>query len=210
MMSKTLIQFLALLLCIPSTLALSVSVQQCTGDTDTFSIDYLSITCDDYCTWGSDGTFTGSYTLGDNVSTDSPVISAKIWGVTAYNETVDICDNGNIYNAYGSYCPDAGTYQYVANTELPGSPNSWYTTFSTWVSFIAYTTIDFGDAVVVCQIKIEGQNYDSSSSSYMIAGSTMLFVGFAAFRMKKRRVVATEDEQEGNEYATRFVEMTTA
>ena len=92
-MSKTLIQFLALLLCIPSTLALSVSVQQCTGDTDTFSIDYLSITCDDYCTWGSDGTFTGSYTLGDNVSTDSPVISAKIWGVTAYNETVDICDN---------------------------------------------------------------------------------------------------------------------
>ncbi len=257
MMNKSLTQILVtLFLCVSSAFSLSVSVNQCTGDTDVFKINRLSISCEDedYCSWGSYGTFTGSYTLGANVATDSPVITAKIWGVSVYNETVrycllqtfpypaidfihqtkpcalngmtytlsrsifplyrysfnrqvDICDNGSIYNSYGSYCPDSGKYKYVAHTELPGSPNSWYTSFTSWLSFVVYITFDFGDAVTYCEVQIEGQNNASSSSSYLIAGSTMLFVGIVAFRSKKRRIIASEDKQDENQYAERFVEM---
>jgi hypothetical protein len=199
--------FYLLVLFVPSARALSVAVQQCTGDTGTFSIDYLAITCEDYCDWGSDGTFTGSYTIGSTLSTETPVISANIWNVEVYNETIDICDNGNVYNSYGDYCPNTGTYQYVANTELPGSPNSWYSTFSGWLSFFVYITFDFGDAVVQCKVKIEGQSSGSSSSSYMIAGSSVLLAGLAVFRMKRRRTIVLNDEEAESGSGTRFVEM---
>jgi hypothetical protein len=199
---------------IPSTLAgqeLTVYVEQCTGDTDTFIIDYLTITCDDYCTWGSNGTYYGSYTLGDDVSTETPVVTNKIWGLTHFHDTVDICDDGSVVNDNGDQCPGAGTYDYLTEASLPGSPGSWYSFFASWMSFTVHSTIDFGDAVVVCEIKIKGMGYDSSSSSYMTKGSALMVFGFAAaFRMKKRRIIVTEDEQEGNGSATRFVEMTTA
>ena len=197
----------------PQTLAdgqeLSVSVSQCQGDTNTFSIDYVTISCDDYCTWGSEATFSGSYTIGNSLSTESPVITAKVWGMTSFDDTVDICDNGNVYNDNGDYCPDIGTYGFITSTTVPGSPSSWYATFATWLSFTVYTTFDFGDAVVVCEVNVEGQNYASSSSSYIISGSALMFVGIvAALRMKNRRRIISTGEDNGNESATHFVEMT--
>ncbi len=198
-----------LLLCIPTTFALVVSVKQCSGDTDSFDLDYLAITCEDqgYCTWGSEGTFTGSYTLGDGVSTSYPIVTASIWGSNVYNDTVDICDNGNMYNDNGNYCPDAGTYQYSTAATLPGNPSSWYSSFSSWVTFTVYASFDFGDTVTECQISISGKNYDYSSS-YMIVGSTMLLVGLYALRMKGRRIIVSEDDDNAeNNLDKRFVEM---
>jgi hypothetical protein len=197
---------------------LRVWVDECTGDTDVFVIDYLTITCEDYCTWGSNGTYDGSYTLGEDVSTETPVVTNKIWGLRRFNDTVDICEDGSVYNDDGDRCPEAGTYGYETEAILPGSPNSWYAWIASWMTVTVHSTIDFGDAVVVCKIKIKGMKYaeeeDSSSysSTYMIAGSSMVFLGFAAaFNWKKRRIVVAGDgngrEQLVDEPATRFVEM---
>ena len=199
--------------CVQQTLAdgqeLSVSVSQCKGDTGIFSIDSLYMACDSYCTWGSDATFTGSYTIGDTLSTDSPIITAKIWGTAAFNDTVDICDNGKVYNDNGEYCPDAGTYAFETTTEVPGSPNSWYSSFASWLSFTVYATFDFGDAVVTCDIKIEGQNYAANSSYIMSASALMLAGAVFGLRLKKRRRLVTANEEGGHEEpATHFVEMT--
>ena len=207
----------------PSTHAaqeLRVWVDECTGDTDTFIIDYLTITCEDYCTWGSNGTYDGSYTLGEDVATETPIVTNKIWGLTRFNDTVDICDEGSVSNDDGDRCPDAGTYGYETEASLPGSPNSWYSWIASWMTVTVHSTIDFGDAVVVCKIKIKGMKYEqeeedssSYSSSYMIAGSsTVMFLGFAAaFNLKKRGIVVAGDgdgrEQLVDEPATRFVEM---
>ncbi len=141
----------------------------------------------------------------------------KIWGLRRFNDTVDICEDGSVYNDDGDRCPEAGTYGYETEASLPGSPNSWYAWIASWMTVTVHSTIDFGDAVVVCKIKIKGMKYEeedasSYSSTYMIAGSSMVFLGFAAaFNWKKRRIVVAGDgngrEQLVDEPATRFVEM---
>eukprot|EP00551_Chaetoceros_affinis_P014201 CAMPEP_0203693028 /NCGR_PEP_ID=MMETSP0091-20130426/5067_1 /ASSEMBLY_ACC=CAM_ASM_001089 /TAXON_ID=426623 /ORGANISM="Chaetoceros affinis, Strain CCMP159" /LENGTH=210 /DNA_ID=CAMNT_0050564009 /DNA_START=1 /DNA_END=633 /DNA_ORIENTATION=+ len=201
-------QALTYILLLSSASALIVSVKQCTGDIDLFNLNYIGITCEDYCTWGSEGTFTGNYTIGDSgVSTEYPVVSASIWGSNIYNNTADICDNGNVYNDNGSYCPDAGTYQYSRATTLPGNPSSWYSSFLSWLSFTVYMSFDFGDAVTECEISITGKNYGYSSSSCMIVGSTMLFVGVGLLvrKMKCRRRIVSEDDQGRNKLDEHFV-----
>ncbi len=199
---------------------LAVDVKQCVGDTDTFKIDYLTIVCDDYCTWGSNGTYYGTYTLGDNVTTQTPVITNKMWGVTQFSEAVDICvgaDGDNVENENGDVCPDAGTYDYETEASLPGSPSSWYSFFGSWIRVTVYSTIDFGDAVVDCQISIKGMSSgqaSSNSESFMYTSwSAMMVLGVAAFRMRRRRVIVTEDtDNDGpeNVSAVRFIEMTSA
>ena len=189
--------------------AMSVNITQCTGDTDIFTVDSVSVSCDDDdCGWGSDATFYGSYTIGDTLSTDSPIITAKIWGMDLYDDTVDICNGGSVYNDNGDYCPDTGTYDFLATSELP-----WYFRFTFWMSSTVYTTFDFGDVVVTCDVKIEASTYSSSSSSstsYIMSASALMITGVVfGLRIKKRRRLVTANEEGGHEEpATHFVEMT--
>ena len=202
------------LLCIPNALAetdLSVTVNQCQGSTDVFTIDSVSLTCDDDnaagCSWGSAATINGTFTIGDGLYTASPYITASLFWENAaavYSGEVDICvGNGN--------CPDADTYSFITGITLPGSSSSWYHYWFWYMTIAVWVTLDFGgDQEVACLFLVQGRD-SSSSSSYMIAGSAMLFVGIAAFGMRKRRRIVTEEDvslEDGP--ATRFIEMNSA
>jgi len=199
------------LLCIPNALAetdLSVTLQKCQGSTDIFKVDSVSLTCDDDdnaagCSWGSEATINGTFTIGDGIYTASPYISASLFWKNAaavYSGEVDICvGNGN--------CPDADTYSFITGITLPGSLSSWYQTMTSAMSFAVWVKFDFGDdQEVACKFLVAGQD-GSAYASYMIAGSAMLFVGIAAFGMRKRRRIVTEEDQLEDGPATRFIEM---
>jgi len=183
---------------------IQVSIKKCTGDTDYFKVDSASLSCDSYCTWGSKATIAGNYTIGNTLSTTEPVIAASLWGATFFNGTVDICD-GDVSNDNGDECPDVGTYEFYTTTGLPGSPSSWYNTFSSYLSMTVVTSIDFGDASVQCYIQAEGQNMSSYSS--MIIGSAVIALGLFTFNRRSRRRAITVEELEGASPSTRFVEM---
>jgi hypothetical protein len=187
----------------------AVIFKTCTGDTSVFKVENVSLSCgDDPCTWGADATVSGNYTFGDEVATETPIVHASFWGLTLFNDTVDICDDGTVTNSDGDVCPSIGTYEYYSDTKLPGfSLLSWLTS---WFNIVVSTTFDFGNAEVVCKVQVKG-NRSSSSSSAMIVGSVALGSVFVIFRMRTRRIVAaTEVEHETSsdyEPATHFVEM---
>ena len=200
-----------LLLCIPHALAesdLTITLQQCEGSTDAFTLDAVSMTCDDgICSGGSDTTINGTFTIGDSLYTSSPLVTVTLWQFSSavYNGTVDIC-GGTVESSDGYYCPDAATYSFITGSAIP-----WYASIITWLNISVWVTFDFGgDQEVVCQLIVEGQEDSSSSSSYMIAGSAILFVGIAAFGMRKRRRIVTEGELLEDGPATRFIEMNSA
>lgn len=209
---KSIISLLSILGFVTTALADSqfkVSVKKCTGDTDYFKVDKASLSCDSSCTWGSEATIVGTYTIGNTLSTVEPVITASLWGASLFNDTVDIC-HGDVSNDYGDECPDVGTYEFYTTTDLPGSPSSWYKKFSSWLSLKVVTSIDFGDTSVQCNIHVEGQNMSSYSS--MIIGSAVIALGLFSFNRRSRHRAITLEELEGPEIegtapSTGFVKM---
>ena len=188
----------------------SVELIECTGDTDVFNIDYLSVTCEDYCTWGSEGNVTGAYTLGNYLPTDFPEVTFTVWGMTGFDETVDICDNRTVSNDNGDYCPTNGTYYYYDNLELPGKPETWWAIFLSWFTLRAteHLNFDFGEAVIECKVKIEGGN--NGFFSFAFVGSVAVFWVAVVSRRTNRRYIVTDavKQKESNEEPqTRFVEM---
>jgi len=171
----------------------SVISTQCTGDTDYFTVD--SVSCDSYCTWGSKGNISGSYTILTAPSTDTPVITASLLKVKFFDDTVDICHGAT--DTYGNACPDAGTYAFETQLRLPGSPSSWYSNVS-WPSITVPVTLDFGDANVTCKIRVKGTSKSSSYSS-MILGSAVVVLGAVAFKRRKRHIAITKEELEGTD-----------
>jgi hypothetical protein len=193
---------------------ISVNLKKCTGDTSVFKVESVSLSCNDGpCDWGSSATLSGNYTIGNENITQTPVVSASIWGVNLFNDTVDICDDGKVSNAEGDVCPDAASYEYIVETDIPGF--SWLNPLMSWFSIGVSTTFDFGDASVTCELQAK-VNESSSSYSTMLIGSVAIGSALIIFRMKNRRTVITRREFEmenertaGYEPSTHFVEMTT-
>lgn len=185
---------------------LGITVEKCVGDTSIFTVDSGDLSCEDgYCMWGSKGTVSGTYTIGSSLSTTSPVVTASLFGLSFFNHTVDICDGGKVSNDNGSYCPTVGTYEFNTDIDLPGSPNSWYVRFSSWLSLTVAVDVDFGDATVDCYLKIEGYNPYNYTNASMVVSSAVLIVGLFAYKRNKHRRVLSKDDFEdpkGN-----FVEM---
>ena len=203
------------LLCIPNALAetdLSVTLQKCEGSTDVFTVDSVSIDCDDDdnaagCSWGSEATINGTFTIGDDLYTTYPYITASLFWKNAaavYSGNEDICQQNE-------NCPDADTYLFITGITLPGSLSSWYQTLTSSMSFAVWVKFHFGsDQEVACKFIVAGQDSTSAYASYMIAGSAMLFVGFvgiAAFGIRKRCRSVTEEDQLEDGPATRYIEM---
>ncbi len=164
---------------------------KCTGDTDMFDIKYASISCYGGCHYGSDGTFSATFTIGDDISTSSPYVTVKVLNIETYNGTVDICNDGTLSNADGYYCPSPGTYSTHRSTSIPGSKDSLYSKYWPWLVFSVYATFDFdGDAEVECQFKVEGKYTYSSGSIF--SGSALLFIGAYSTRMRRKRRIACE------------------
>lgn len=193
---------------------LSVNLKRCTGDTSAFKVESVSLSCDDGpCSWGNTATISGNYTLGDNVATESPLVSASIWGIKFFNDTVDICDDGTVSNSDGDICPSAGSYEYIVDAELPGF--SWLDPWLSWFNMGVSTTFDFGNATVTCELQV-ASNDSNKSYSTMIIGSVAIGSALIIFKMKNRRTVLTRREFEMEnepksdyEPSTHFVEMTT-
>eukprot|EP00557_Chaetoceros_sp_GSL56_P010795 CAMPEP_0176480592 /NCGR_PEP_ID=MMETSP0200_2-20121128/2360_1 /TAXON_ID=947934 /ORGANISM="Chaetoceros sp., Strain GSL56" /LENGTH=183 /DNA_ID=CAMNT_0017876723 /DNA_START=239 /DNA_END=790 /DNA_ORIENTATION=+ len=171
------------------------------------------MSCEDGpCSWGSSATVSGSYTLGDEIATQTPTVSAYTMGFNFFNDTVDICDGGSVSNSSdGDKCPSAGTYDYIIETELPGY--SWLDSWMAWFSISISTTFDFGNAEVTCKVKVKSTQSNNSYST-MLIGSVAVGSALIIFRMKRRRNVATRSELENepkpdHEPSTHFVEMTT-
>jgi len=213
MTNANITRFLAylFLLCIPHTFAesdLTVTLNQCQGSTDVFTVDYVSLDCDDDdnvagCSWGSDTTINGTFTIGDGLYTAYPNISASLFWKNAaavYSGEVDICvGNGN--------CPDADTYSFVTGTTLPGVPHRLYQSWFSSMTIAVWVKFDFGDdQEVACKFLVAGQEAEIDYS-YMVTGSVILFAGIAAFGMRKRRRIGTEEDQLEGGPATRFIEM---
>lgn len=179
-----------------------------------FKVESVDLSCEDGpCHWGSDATISGNYTFVDEVATQTPVVSASIWGINVYNDTVDVCDGGVVSNSNGDYCPSPGTYEYFVETELPGF--SWLKSITSWFSIVVSTSFDFGNATVVCDVKVAANGSSSSNYSAMIVGSAAIGSAFVIFRMRNRRSVMTKLEYEreneppvGHEPSTHFIEMT--
>lgn len=178
--------------------------KKCVGDTDIFDINYASISCYGECTFGSTGTFYATYTIGDELSTTEPFVTVKAFNVEAYNDTVDICNDGTISNKNGYYCPSIGTYSFHTPMTLPGSGDSIYSKLSFWWTMSAYARFDFDDAEVVCQFKIEGRY--TRASQNIFGGSAILLVGFFTLRTR-RRIIVKEKQSDPIEIDSRFVKM---
>ncbi len=174
---------------------LSVNLKSCSGDTQMFTVVSAGIICDNYCTWGSEASLQGTYSIGYyGLDNESPLITASAWGITVFNRTVDICDNGHVSSSSGSTCPASGSYTFSTHARLPNAPtNSWVSSFASYISISVVTDIDFGDDFVQCSFVVSGSTYNNSSA-YFISGA-ILFSGLMAFGMaKRRRRIATEGD----------------
>jgi hypothetical protein len=183
---------------------LSVYKKKCTGNTEMFDINYASISCYGGCTFGSEGSFSATFTIGDELLTTSPFVTARIFNIEAYNDTIDICNDGQLSNDNGYYCPSVGKYSIHNPTTLPGSKDSLYSKYWPWLAFSAYATFDFGDAEVECQFKVEGRYTNASQS--IVSGSIILLLGIFSVRVRKRRLV-DKAQQESRTSSSYFVEM---
>ncbi len=172
---------------------LSVNLKSCSGDTQTFKVVSAGMNCDNYCTWGSEANFQGTYSIGYyGLENAYPRITASAWGMTVFNGTVDICDNGHVSSSSGSTCPATGSYTFSTHADLPNAP-SWVSSFASYISVTLVTDIDFGDDYVQCSFAVSGRNYNNSSA-YFISGA-ILFSGLMAFGIvKRRRRIVTEGD----------------
>jgi hypothetical protein len=150
------------------------------------------------------GAFSATFTIGDELSTSSPFVTVKMFNIEAYNNTIDICNNGQVSNDYGYYCPSVGTYSIHTPTTIPGSKNSLYAKYCLWLAFSVYVTLDFGDAEVDCRFKVEGR-YKSASQT-IVSGSAIVLVGLFSVRSRKRRL-ALKNDQTSEISPSYFVEM---
>lgn len=202
---------LFLVVCTSISLAqeLSISLGKCTGNTGVFKVKKASMKCqdEDYCTWGSIGEIRGRFSIGD-ISTETPVVTASLYGYNFFNDTVDICDGQVTSRDGGYYCPSPGIYNFYTDITLPENPGYGLSMFTNMISLTAKATIDFGDAVVYCSATIEG---NSASYSSMIMGSALFAVGLVMWKRKKRSYLISKEDLEGdyemNSPTSGFVEM---
>mmetsp|Transcript_26810 Transcript_26810/g.39693 ORF Transcript_26810/g.39693 Transcript_26810/m.39693 type:complete len:216 (+) Transcript_26810:62-709(+) len=164
---------------------LTVVLNSCTGDTSDFEVLSADISCGGYsCTWGKEANFQGTYQIGSGggyygVDNYVPVITAYAWGMSVFNDTVDICDD--VSSSSGSSCPAAGTYTFSTHADLPTVSN-WASTFSSFIRLTLTTEIDFGDEFVQCTFSVAGRN---QSSYYLIGFSAMGVAALLGFNLFK-------------------------
>lgn len=187
--------------------ALSIFHKQCKGDTDVFNIHFASLSCYGACTWGSQGTFTARYTLGEDLSSSLADVEISVYSVPGWNGTIDICNWGDtFYNS--STCPKAGTYTEYTMLTLPGEKDAIYSKYLLWMSVSVYAELnfqdDYGDYSVICEFKVNGRY---TFVSQMTATSMLFFFGIAAFRSRKKRNIAIAHDCESNVATTHFVVM---
>jgi hypothetical protein len=85
-----------------------------------FTIDIIGITCNGACMFGSTARFEGNFTIGDTgVSSNYAYIDANAWGVKMFNDTIDLCSEGNVTSIEGSACPAVGSYSFAFEMALP-------------------------------------------------------------------------------------------
>ena len=85
-----------------------------------FTIDTIGITCDGACTFNSTARFEGNFTIGNTgVSSNYAHIDAKAWGVKMFNDTIDLCSEGNVTSIDGGACPATGSYSFAFEMALP-------------------------------------------------------------------------------------------
>ena len=187
--------------------ALSIFLKQCKGDTDVFNIHYASVSCYGECTWGGRGTFTATYTIGNNLTSSIADVGLSVLSVPGWNGTVDMCNWGQTFSNSAT-CPETGIYTEYTSVTLPGKQDAMYSKYLLWMSISVYAAIDFyddyDDYSVVCEFKVNGKY---ARVSQMTATSALLLIGVRFFRSRKRRRIATAAEVESSNTTTHFVEM---
>mmetsp|Transcript_16828 Transcript_16828/g.46473 ORF Transcript_16828/g.46473 Transcript_16828/m.46473 type:complete len:218 (-) Transcript_16828:105-758(-) len=187
-----------------SSAAVQVTMQGCSGGS--LSFDSLSMSCaDSYCTWGSEATISGSYTLSSDLSSgDTPVkVTASMLGITVYDGQAQLCKG--VESTTGSSCPSAGTYSFSTKETLPLSDDKWYSSISGGL-LTAKIKANFQDLGSTCtfQVKIRKSGY-SMTRTATITGAALAFVGaIVTIAMKRRRVATIDLAAEEGETMTHF------
>mmetsp|Transcript_21490 Transcript_21490/g.31653 ORF Transcript_21490/g.31653 Transcript_21490/m.31653 type:complete len:224 (+) Transcript_21490:90-761(+) len=175
---------------------LSTTLTSCTGDIDSFTVNSVTASCEDKCSWGNPIELDGNFTVGEyGISTDYPHIYATMFGMTIYDEEAYLCDGNEQSDDDGSSC--SGTIQYLVDTEMP-----WYFFWGRWRAITVTTTFDFNSTEsVTCVLEVESGTKDSIANSsngnsnfVPICGSFALLIGAGiAILVKRKRRIATED-----------------
>jgi hypothetical protein len=191
-----------------SSSSFSVSLDSCSGSTDTFTIDSASLDCSinsyGYCYWGGQAGFKGYFSLGSKLDSSVANVTAYAFGAKVFDGQTNICKKGQYKSGSikkftsknGRYCPAAGTYKYLTNVTLPKNPNSWAAVFGSGsVSSNGTVAFVFQDGESTsCTMSIVVTN-KSSSSTNMVSGAILLlvFVGVGSTSRRRRRTIAMID-----------------
>jgi hypothetical protein len=190
-----------------SSSSFSVSLDSCSGSTDTFTIDSTVLDCSKnsygYCYWGGQAGFKGSFSLGSRLDSSVANVTAYAFGAKVFDGQTNICKKGQYRSGSikkytskkGQYCPAAGTYVYSTNITLPKNPNSWAARFGSGsVSSNGTIAFVFSDGESTsCTVSIVVTN-KSSSSTNVVSGAVLLLV-FVGVGSRRRRTIAMMDAQ---------------
>jgi hypothetical protein len=193
-----------------SSTSFSVSLDSCSGSTDTFTLDSTSLDCSvnsyGYCYWGGQAGFKGSFSLGSRLDSSAANVTAYAFGAKVFDGQTNICKKGQYKSGSikkytskkGQYCPAAGTYVYKTNVTLPKNPNSWAARFGSGsVSSNGTIAFDFEDgSSTSCTLSIAVTNKNSSSNTNKVSGAVLVlvFVGMGT-RRRRRRTIAMIDAE---------------
>lgn len=159
-----------------------------------FTIDTIGITCDGACTFNSTARFEGNFTIGDKgVSSNFAYIDANAWGVKMFNDTIDLCSEGNVTSIDGGACPAAGSYSFAFEMALPAK------TFSIFLKSTNATAtiveLD-SDETVMCSFEVKSEySWTKSNSSSTVVASGVVLLAVFGIKRRHRRVRSLDDEQ---------------
>lgn len=194
-----------------SSSSFSVSLDSCSGSTDTFTIDSASLDCSinsyGYCYWGGQAGFTGYFSLGSKLDSSVANVTAYAFGAKVFDGQTNICKKGQYKSGSikkftsknGRYCPAAGTYKYLTNVTLPKNPNSWAAVFGSG-SVSSNGTIAFvfqdGESTSCTMSIVVSNKSSSSSATNMVSGAILLlvFVGVGSSRRRRRTIAMIDTE----------------